>query len=70
MGAIFPMPILEQEMSAERWIAIPQPVQDVLKLWRPTPLVRALNLGANPVRPDDVAVMMLKRGGAHALRTS
>ena len=33
-------------------------------------LVRALNLGANAVRPDDVAVMMLKRGGAHALRTS
>lgn len=32
-------------------------------------LVRALNLGANPVRPDDVAVMMLKRGVADALRT-
>ena len=33
-------------------------------------LVRALNLGANPKRPDDVAVMMLKRGGTDALRTS
>lgn len=31
-------------------------------------LVKALDLGAMPVRPDDVAVMMLKRGGANALR--
>lgn len=32
-------------------------------------LVKTLDLGANAVRPDDVAVMMLKRGGAHAIRT-
>jgi len=33
-------------------------------------LVRALDVGATPVRPDDVAVMMLKRGGPDAVRTS
>jgi len=44
LAAIFPPPLLEQEMSTERWIAIPEPVLDVLALWRPTPLVRARSL--------------------------
>ena len=44
MGAIFPMAILEQEMSAERWIPIPQPVREIYRLWRPSPLVRAKRL--------------------------
>ncbi|MGV0977287.1 MAG: pyridoxal-phosphate dependent enzyme, partial [Azonexus sp.] len=44
MGAIFPMPILEQEMSAERWIAIPEEVRQIYALWRPSPLCRALRL--------------------------
>ncbi len=44
MGAIFPMAILEQEMSSERWIPIPQPVREIYRLWRPSPLVRAVRL--------------------------
>jgi pyridoxal-phosphate dependent TrpB-like enzyme len=44
MGAIFPMNILEQEMSAERWIAIPEPVREIYRLWRPSPLFRAHRL--------------------------
>ena len=44
MGAIFPMAILEQEMSTERWIPIPQPVREIYRLWRPSPLVRAARL--------------------------
>ena len=44
MGAIFPQAILEQEMSAERWIPIPQPVREIYRLWRPSPLVRAARL--------------------------
>ena len=44
MGAIFPMPLLEQEMSAERWIAIPEEVRQIYALWRPSPLCRALRL--------------------------
>ena len=44
MGAIFPMAILEQEMSSERWIPIPQPVREIYRLWRPSPLVRAARL--------------------------
>ncbi len=46
MLAIFPGALLEQEMSAERWIAIPEPVRDAYRLWRPTPLIRARRLEA------------------------
>ena len=46
MAAIFPTAIIEQEMSAERWIPIPQPVREIYRLWRPSPLVRAARLEA------------------------
>ncbi|HEX6263355.1 MAG TPA: TrpB-like pyridoxal phosphate-dependent enzyme [Actinomycetota bacterium] len=42
--AIFPMSLIEQEVSAERWIDIPGPVLDVYRLWRPTPMYRARRL--------------------------
>ncbi|MBA7572682.1 Tryptophan synthase beta chain [subsurface metagenome] len=41
---VFPMGILEQEMSPERWIDIPEEVMEILSIWRPTPLVRAKRL--------------------------
>src|SRR3989337_3069394 len=41
---IFPGAILGQEMSKERWIDIPEAVRDVYRLWRPTPLFRAIGL--------------------------
>lgn len=44
LGVIFPQAVIEQEMSPERWIAIPQPVLDIYRLYRPTPLVRAKRL--------------------------
>ncbi len=44
MLQIFPGSLLEQEMSGERWIAIPEEVRDVYRLWRPAPLCRALRL--------------------------
>ncbi|MCB1901750.1 TrpB-like pyridoxal phosphate-dependent enzyme [Cognatazoarcus halotolerans] len=44
MLAIFPGQILEQEMSAERWIAIPDEVREIYKIWRPSPLMRAVRL--------------------------
>lgn len=46
MGAIFPMAILEQEMSTERWIPIPREVREIYRLWRPSPLMRAARLEA------------------------
>lgn len=43
LGAIFPMNLVEQEMSTERWIKIPEPVMEKLAIWRPSPLYRAVN---------------------------
>ena len=44
LAAIFPMALIEQEVSQERWIPIPDPVREVYAMWRPTPLYRALGL--------------------------
>ena len=38
---IFPMNLIEQEVSTERWIDIPEPVLEKLAIWRPSPLFRA-----------------------------
>jgi tryptophan synthase beta chain len=44
LAPIFPMSLIEQEVSMEPDIEIPEEVRDVLKLWRPTPLYRAWRL--------------------------
>jgi tryptophan synthase beta chain len=44
LAPIFPMAVIEQEVSAEREIEIPEPVRDVYRQWRPTPLYRARRL--------------------------
>ena len=41
---IFAKELIAQEVSRERWIEIPEPVRNVLKIWRPAPLVRATEL--------------------------
>jgi tryptophan synthase beta chain len=41
LAPVFPMNLIEQEVSQERWIDIPEPVLDVLSIWRPSPLIRA-----------------------------
>ena len=44
LAPIFPMAVIEQEVSTEREIGIPEPVRDVYRQWRPTPLYRARRL--------------------------
>jgi len=44
LAAIFPMSLIEQEVSTERWIDIPEEVLNVYALWRPSPLIRATRL--------------------------
>ncbi|MGB7214466.1 MAG: TrpB-like pyridoxal phosphate-dependent enzyme [Gammaproteobacteria bacterium] len=46
LTAIFPETLIQQEVSGERWIRIPEPVREVYRLWRPTPLYRAHRLEA------------------------
>ena len=44
LAPIFPMALIEQEVSDKRWIEIPKPVRNVLRMWRPSPLIRARRL--------------------------
>jgi len=44
LAPLFPLPLVEQEVSTERWIPIPEPVREIYRLWRPTPLFRARRL--------------------------
>ena len=41
---LFPMELIMQEVSAERYIDIPEPVRDIYRMWRPSPLIRARRL--------------------------
>jgi len=42
LAPVFPQALIAQEVSQERWIEIPDEVQDVLRMWRPSPLYRAI----------------------------
>jgi tryptophan synthase beta chain len=44
LAPLFPLALIAQEVSTERWIEIPAAVREVYALWRPSPLVRALRL--------------------------
>src|SRR5262252_7770258 len=44
LGPLFPMALIMQEVSGDRQVPIPEPVLDVYRLWRPTPLYRARRL--------------------------
>ena len=44
LSVLFPMGLIGQEVSGERWIEIPEPVREIYRLWRPTPLYRAHGL--------------------------
>jgi tryptophan synthase beta chain len=44
LAPVFPMNLIEQEVSPQRWIDIPEPVLEVLSMWRPSPLARAYKL--------------------------
>ncbi len=44
LAPLFPMALIQQEVSAERWIEIPDPVRDVYRQWRVTPMHRARRL--------------------------
>ena len=44
LAPLFPMELIKQEVTQERWIEIPDQVRDAYKLWRPSPLFRARRL--------------------------
>ena len=46
LSPIFPMSLIKQEMSQDRYIDIPEEVRDIYRLWRPSPIYRAHRLEA------------------------
>ena len=44
LAPLFPMELIKQEVSTERWIDIPEEIRDVYRLWRPTTMYRAHRL--------------------------
>ncbi len=44
LAPLFPMELIMQEVSHEKWVDIPEEVRDIYKIWRPTPMFRATNL--------------------------
>jgi tryptophan synthase beta chain len=44
LAPLFPMELIKQEVSQQRWIEIPDEIRDVYRLWRPSPLFRARRL--------------------------
>jgi len=44
LAPLFPMNLIEQEVSTQRWIDIPEEILDKYAIWRPSPLFRATNL--------------------------
>lgn len=44
LAVLFPMKFIMEAVSLDRWIEIPEPVREIYKLWRPSPLIRARRL--------------------------
>ncbi len=72
LAAIFPMSIIEQEVSAERWIAIPESVREAYRLYRPSPLFRAHRLEAALGTPAKIYYKYegVSPAGSHKVNTS
>src|SRR6185295_2700655 len=41
LAPLFPMELIKQEVATDKWIAIPEEVREIYKMWRPTPMFRA-----------------------------
>src|SRR5512143_418269 len=72
LAPLFPMEPIKQEVSQERYIDIPEEVQDVYRLWRPTPLFRARNLEKALDTPAKIYYKYegVSPAGSHKLNTS
>jgi len=69
---IFPMEVIKQEVSTERWIEIPEEVREILKLYRPTPLIRAKRLEKALQTPARIYFKYegVSPAGSHKLNTA
>ncbi len=69
---LFPMALIEQEYSKERYIPIPDELRDIYRLWRPTPLVRAVRLEKALDTPAHIYYKneSVSPAGSHKLNTA
>ncbi|MHB1418583.1 MAG: TrpB-like pyridoxal phosphate-dependent enzyme [Bacillota bacterium] len=72
LAPIFAMELIKQEVSNERWIDIPEEVQELYRLWRPTPLYRAHRLEKALDTPARIYYKYegTSPAGSHKLNTS
>jgi tryptophan synthase beta chain len=72
LEAIFPKNLIEQEVSTEPWIEIPEPVREIYALWRPTPLLRAVRLEKALKTPAHIYYKYegVSPAGSHKVNTS
>lgn len=72
LSAIFPPALLEQEMSRQRYIDIPDEVWELYRLWRPTPLYRAFRLEKALNTPAKIYYKYegVSPAGSHKLNTA
>ena len=72
LAPLFPMALIQQEVSQERYVEIPEEVQDIYRLWRPTPLYRARKLEKALDTPAKIYYKYegASPAGSHKLNTS
>ncbi len=74
LAPLFPMEVIKQEVSTERYIAVPEEVMAVYRLWRPTPLHRARRFEQALGLPDNVRIFYKYEGvspaGSHKPNTA
>ncbi|MEX2552309.1 MAG: TrpB-like pyridoxal-phosphate dependent enzyme, partial [Actinomycetota bacterium] len=72
LAPLFPMALIGQEVSQEPWVDIPGEVLDILRLWRPTPLMRARRLEADLDTPARIYYKdeSVSPAGAHKTNTA
>ncbi|MFN8371482.1 MAG: TrpB-like pyridoxal phosphate-dependent enzyme [Anaerolineae bacterium] len=72
LAPLFPMALIMQEVSQERYIEIPEEVREIYKLWRPTPLLRARRLEKALGTPAHIYYKYegVSPSGSHKLNTA
>jgi tryptophan synthase beta chain len=72
LAPLFPMELIKQEVSQERYIDIPDEVREIYKLWRPTPLIRARRLEQALGTPAHIYYKYegVSPSGSHKLNTA
>jgi len=72
LAPLFPLDLILQEVSTERYVPIPDEVRDMYRLWRPTPLVRAVRLEKALDTPAHIYYKneSVSPSGSHKLNTA